>query len=255
MKLLKNRIVIGVLCIAVAVALSFFVFPTVQSTSAGVNTTAVRMKQTVQAGTQITSDMLETVKVPQTLVQGAVESTDAADGKYVNTTLYAGDYLSDKKLSALLEAQSALSAGTGKGRMVISVTLPSLAAGVSGRLLPGDIVTVIAIPKSTADKSLSVEPGTTDQDSKASIDSELHCLEVSMVTASDGADAKVSGSPDKDAKNTLPVTVSFYATEAQAVKLAELEQRADIHLAFVARGKDAAKYIPDNQRVWNTEVK
>jgi pilus assembly protein CpaB len=254
MKLLRNRIVIGILCIAVAITLSFAVLPAIQGTNGGITTTAVRMKQTVQAGARITADMLEAVIVPVTLVQGTVDSADVAAGKYANTTLYAGDYISVQKLSASSEAESALAAGTVKGRKVISVTLPSLAAGVSGRLLPGDIVTVIAIPKGVADRSLNIQLETAGQEEMASIDSELHYVEVCMVTANDGADSQVSGNPDKDEKNTLPTTVSFYVAETQALKLAELEQRSEIHLAFVARGKDAAKFIPDDQRVWNTEV-
>jgi pilus assembly protein CpaB len=253
MKLLRNRIVIGILCIAVAITLSFAVLPAIHGTNGGITTTAIRMKKTVQAGTRITTDMVEAVIVPLTLVQGTVDSADVAAGKYANTTLYAGDYLSDQKLSASF-AQSPLAAGTVKGRKVISVTLPSLAAGVSGRLLPGDIVTVIAIPKGVADRSLNIQLETAGQEEMASIDSELHYVEVCMVTANDGADSQVSGNPDKDEKNTLPTTVSFYVAETQALKLAELEQRSEIHLAFVARGKDAAKFIPDDQRVWNTEV-
>ena len=74
----------------------------------------------------------------------------------------------------------------------------------------------------------------------------LKYIEVCMVGASDGADASVEAQPDEDTKNTLPVTVSFYATEEQALKLAELEQSGTIHLAFVARGDTASQYISDS---------
>ena len=66
-----------------------------------------------------------------------------------------------------------------------------------------------------------------------------------MVTTGDGADASVEAQPNEDTGNTLPVTVSFYATEAQALKLAELEQAGTIHLAFVARGDAVAEYVSD----------
>ena len=65
------------------------------------------------------------------------------------------------------------------------------------------------------------------------------------MTASDGADASVEALPDEDTKNSLPVTVSFYATQEQALLLAELENQSIIHLAFVARGEDVTKYISD----------
>ncbi len=75
-----------------------------------------------------------------------------------------------------------------------------------------------------------------------------------MVTTNQGEDATVEADPDDDEENSLPVTVSFYVSQEQALRLAELEQEGTIYLAFVARGADAAQYIPDEDRVLNTEV-
>ena len=75
-----------------------------------------------------------------------------------------------------------------------------------------------------------------------------------MVTTSDGTDASVEASPADDKKNSLPVTISFYVSQEQALRLVELEQEGTIYLAFVARGDDAAQYISDADRVLNTEV-
>jgi pilus assembly protein CpaB len=256
MKLFRNKYVIGILCIIAGVLISFAALPALQGSMQGAYASAVRMKETVQAGTQITADMLETVNVPQSLIQDGIGNISNAAGKYANTELYAGDYLTNAKISATLSGQNALSAGTEKGKMVMSVTMSSLASDVSGRLLPGDIVSVIAVPKASANQTLGVEPGTADKSgSDAVISPELQYLEVCMVTASDGADANVSGNPGKDEKNSLPATVSFYVNNEQSLRLAELEQNSVIDRAFVARGEAAAQYIPDAQRVFNTEVK
>ncbi len=254
MKLFRNKYVIGILCIFAGILISFAALPAMQGQ--GAYTSAVRMKESVQAGTQITADMVEAVSVPQSLIQGGIGNITDAAGKYANTELYTGDYLTKAKVSAALSGQNVLSAGTEKGKMVMSVTVPSLAAGVSGRLHPGDIVSVIAVPKAPATQTLGVEPGAEDKSgSGAVISPELQYLEVCMATASDGSDANVSGNPGKDEKNSLPATVSFYVNNTQALKLAELEQNSVIDLAFVARGEAAAQYIPDAQRVFNTEVK
>jgi pilus assembly protein CpaB len=256
MKLLRNKFVIGVLCIIAGVFISFAALPALQGNMQGTYASALRMKETVQAGKQITVDMLETVSVPENLVQDGIGNVSDAVGKYANTELYTGDYLTNAKVSATLGGQSALSAGTAKGKMVMSVTVSSLAAGVSGRLLPGDIVSVIAVPKDSANQALGVEPGTAGQNnSRAVIYPELQYIEVCMVTATDGADASVSDNPGKDDKNSLPATVSIYVNRDQALRLAELEQNSTIDFAFVARGEAAAQYIPDAQRVFNTEVK
>ena len=59
----------------------------------------------------------------------------------------------------------------------------------------------------------------------------------------------MNGDKDKEEPNRLPVTITFYATEAQALKLAEVEQNGEIHVTFVARGDAADAYIPREERV------
>ena len=66
-----------------------------------------------------------------------------------------------------------------------------------------------------------------------------------MVITSDGANARVEANPGDDEENSLPVTVSFYVSQEQALRLAELEQQGTIYLTFVARGEDVAQYISD----------
>lgn len=256
MKLLKNRIFIGVFCIAIALLLSFLAVPAMQKESKSTYVNAVRMTTAVQEGVQISLEMVETVKVPEGLMQGGISDTSSVLGRYANTDLYAGDYLIADKLSDALEETDKLAAGISKDKMVVSVTLPSLASGVSGRLLPGDIVTVMALPENTANQTLGLELELvdTDDDSGAMIFPELQYLEVCSVTAGDGSDAHVSAQLSDEEENALPVTVSFFADETQALLLAKLERQGTIHLAFVARGEATAAYIPDTQRIFNTEV-
>lgn len=256
MRLFKNKFVIGLLCILSGVLISFAALPALQENLQGTYTSAVRMNQTVQAGTQITAEMVETVNIPENLVQDGIRNVSDAVGKYANTELYAGDYLTNAKVSKVLSGQNALAAGTEKGKMVISVTIPSLASGVSGRLQPGDIVSVMAVPKASTNQALGVVPDATGtSDSAAVIYPDLQYLEVCMATANDGADANVSAESGKEQENSLPATVSFYVNSEQALRLAELEQDSVIQLAFVARGEAAARYIPDTERIFNTEVK
>jgi len=254
MKLLKNRVVIGVLCIIAGLLFSFIALPALQNSGQEALVSVIRTKAPVEAGALITAEMLETVEVPENLVAGGITDASSAIGQYANTDLYAGDFLTLEKISATLSAQDPFSAGTEKGKMVVSITLPSLASGVSGRLLSGDIVTIMTFPKE--DRPISVEPETGEEPERTSgavIYPELMYIEVCNISANDGADATVVSSPGEDEENCLPVTVSLYATKAQSLKLAELEQQGVIHLAFVARGKAASRYIPDTQRVYNTE--
>jgi pilus assembly protein CpaB len=255
MKILKNKFVIGILCIVLALLFAFVALPALIGRGESETVSVLRMTQAASEGTQITADMVETVSVPKNLVENGMSELSSAVGKYAAANLYAGDYLTNEKLAATLAEQNLFSAGTDKGKMVISITLPSLASGVSGRLLPGDIVSVIAIPQGTVNQTLGVEPGEAQDTtvSGAYIDPALARIEVCMVTTSTGAEASVEAQPDEDTKNTLPVTISFYATEEQALKLAELEHAGAIHLAFVARGNAVSDYVPDSVLV-GTEV-
>ena len=254
MKLLKNKFVIGIFCILAAFLISFVVLPQIQGSPTNKQSNTIRLKHTIEAGTQITAEMVEMVNIPENLKKDDIPDASAIVGRYANTRLYTGDFVTEEKISATLKEQNALAAGTEKGKMVVSVTLPSLASGVSGRLMPGDIVTVMALPKSPSNQSLGLEPEPSEKDAScAIIYPELQYVEVCMSVANDGANANVNADPAKDEKNSLPVTVSLYVNQAQAMKLAEMEQQSTIHLAFVARGKDASQYIPDAQRVLNTE--
>lgn len=251
MKLLKNKFVIGILCIILALLFAFIALPALTGSGEKETVSVLRLTQTVSAGTQITAKMVEAVSVSEDLVMDGIHDTASVVGQYAAADLYTGDYLTAQKLTTTLSEQSVFAAGEAKGKLVVSVTLPSLASGVSGRLLPGDIVTVIAIPQGTVNQTLGVDPESSEETttSGAFIDPLLAYIEVCMVTTGDGADASVEAQPDEDNKNTLPVTVSFYATEQQALKLAELEQTGTIHLAFVARGDVASEYVSDSVNV------
>lgn len=246
MKLFKNRYVIGILCIITALLIVFFAVPALQSSNQGEYVSAVRMKQPIEAGTQITAEMLETVKVPEKLINCGISDASSAVGQYAAANLYAGDYITTQKLSGYIAEHSSFPAGTAKEKIVVSVTLPTLASGVSGHLLPGDVVTVMALPKGSVNQSLGLEPNTEETKiSDAVIYPELQYLEVCMVTANDGSDASVEATLEDGVKNNLPVTVSFYATSEQALLLAELENNSIIHLAFVARGQSVTQFITD----------
>jgi len=249
MKIFKNRVFLGILCIIAGLVAGFVILPAFTNNTAETRPVPV-MKMAVQTGTQLTADMITTQELPKSAFPGAVANPFDAVGKYAIADLFAGDVLTGAKLSSSLEAMDAMAAASEKGKQVVSVTLPNLAAGVSGRLLPGDIVAVMATAKN-ANQSLGLDPDTdtTAQTAKTVVVPGLEALEVCMVTTNAAADAHVSARPSEGEKNEPPVTVSFYVTPEQALRLAELEQSSVIHLAFVARGESSAVYIPEEGKV------
>jgi pilus assembly protein CpaB len=243
MKILKNRYVVGTACIVLGLLIGFVAIPGIQRGSGNATVSVIRAKQYISEQSEIMPEMLETVQVPRNSAPKDVLSA-LPSGSYAAAPIYAGDYLTKSKLAGESSALNGMEKASAKGLRVVSVTLPSLASGVSGRLEPGDIVSVLSFSRSSG----SVTPGDASASAVALVP-ELQYLEVAMISTADGADALVQSSPSEENKNALPVTISFFATEDQARLLADLEQTGILHLVFVARGDDAAAYLSDDLRV------
>ena len=228
MKIFRNRTVIGVLCILLALIICFGVTP-LFSRSASEKTEIVRVTMDIKEGDEITAEMVQTVEVgAYNLPQNLMTDKKEVVGKYATADLAAGDYILSGKLSAVPAAENAYLYNLDGTKQAISVTIKSFATGLSGKLESGDIVTVIV-----ADYQGKGE---------TAIPPELQYVEVISVTASSGYDANTGEVVDE---KELPSTVTLLVTTEQAKVLAELEQDSELHLALVYRGtpENAAKFI------------
>lgn len=228
MKIFRNRTVIGVLCILLALIICFGVTP-LFSRSASEKTEIVRVTKDIKEGDEITAEMVQTVEVgAYNLPQNLMTDKKEVVGKYATADLAAGDYILSSKLSAVPAAENAYLYNLDGTKQAISVTIKSFAVGLSGKLESGDIVTVIV-----ADYQGKGE---------TAIPPELQYVEVISVTASSGYDANTGEVVDE---KELPSTVTLLVTIEQAKVLAELEQDSELHLALVYRGtpENAAKFI------------
>lgn len=228
MKIFRNRTVIGVLCILLALIICFGVTP-LFSRSASEKTEIVRVTKDIKEGDEITAEMVQTVEVgAYNLPQNLMTDKKEVVGKYATADLAAGDYILSSKLSPVPAAENAYLYNLDGKKQAISVTIKSFATGLSGKLESGDIVTVIV-----ADYQGKGE---------TAIPPELQYVEVISVTASSGYDANTGEVVDE---KELPSTVTLLVTTEQAKVLAELEQDSELHLALVYRGtpENAAKFI------------
>ena len=81
---MKNRTVIGVICMVLAVVITFAVAPLVNRLTSGISE-VVRLSTDVKQGVQITAEHLETVKVKtDTIPEGAVTDPNEIIGKYAD---------------------------------------------------------------------------------------------------------------------------------------------------------------------------
>ena len=283
MKFLKNRFFLGILCITAGLSVSLMAMPRLVDKSTPEQLEVVRVKSDIPAGSLITDDQIELIAMDKnTLPSTAIKNTADASGKYASADLFQGDIITSAKLVSEKQTKNYLETATEKGMRLVSITIPSLSAGVSGQIKPGDIVTVMALMKTnTADSvqtlqpdSASLQPAEPDESSTETIPADpdqtiensepqhqletrmfpsLQFLEVFSLSAADGSSARVEPQLVDDNKNALPVTLTVLADEKQALLLAELEQKAIIHMSRVSGTETAANYINPAKLVMATE--
>ena len=131
MKIFRNRTVIGVLCILLALIICFGVTP-LFSRSASEKTEIVRVTKDIKEGDEITAEMVQTVEVgAYNLPQNLMTDKKEVVGKYATADLVAGDYILSSKLSAVPAAENAYLYNLDGKKQAISVTIKSFATGLS----------------------------------------------------------------------------------------------------------------------------
>ena len=232
MSFLKNRTVVGVICILLSLLICFGLTP-LFNRAVSQKVEIVRVVQPIRAGDEITESMVQTVEVGgYNLPEDVLRQKESAVGKYATANLAVGDYIIPTKLSDAPAAENAYLYNLDGSQQAISVSIKSFAEGLSGKLQSGDIVSVIAPDYK--------------QQGQTVVPAELQYVEVISVTASSGYDAN-TGEPaaDEEDDKELPDTVTLLVSPEQAKVLAELEAEGTIHLSLVYRGdrENAGKFL------------
>lgn len=231
MRFMKNRTVIGVICIMLSLVICFAVTP-LFNRAISAKTSIVRVIKPVNAGEEITADKVKSVEVGgYNLPDDVVKNLDTAIGKYASADLVPGDYIIASKIVEEPAAENAYLYNLTGEKQAISVTVKAFANGLSGKLRSGDIISVIA-PDYKKQGQTVIPP-------------ELQYVEVIAVTANSGSDANTGEQSRDDSERELPSTVTLLVTPEQSKVLAELEADGKLHLSLVYRGdeENAAKFI------------
>ncbi len=134
MKIFRNRTVIGVLCILLALIICFGVTP-MFSRSASEKAEIVRVTADIKEGDEITAEMVQAVEVgAYNLPQNIMTDKNEVIGKYATADLKVGDYILASKLSTVPAAENAYLYNLDGTKKAISVTIKSFATGLSGKL-------------------------------------------------------------------------------------------------------------------------
>ena len=243
MKFLKNRTVLGVICIALALIICFAITPLFNASKSS-TMRIVRVKNDLKIGQEITAKDIEIVEVgAYNLPSEVVKKSEAVVGKYAAAEMFKGEYVLAAKISDTPASENAYLYGLTGEKRAISITIPSFAGGLSGKLISGDIVSVIAVDYRETGETI--------------VPDELQYVEVIAVTDKKGNDEVTTTiKPDGEEETSLPETVTLLVTPEQANILAELEAQGEIHVALVYRGTaENAKKFVDAQEKFLEELK
>ena len=217
---MKNRTIIGAVCLVLAIAVTFLVAPLVTRLTTD-STEVPRLNTDVRQGTQITEDMLETVSVKKdSVAAGTITDSKEIIGKYATSALYAGDCLTEEKLAGEANSAEDIFASLDGSKVAVSFTIDSFAAGLSGKLQNGDIISLIVMNSDTG---------------KVAIPAEFNYVRVITATTNGGVDQDEIIKND-DGTYEIPSTVTVLVNAAQAKLLTKYEDGYTVQVALVYRG-------------------
>ena len=219
---MKNRTAIGIVCIILAVAVTFVVSPLVNNIS-DKKTEVVRFTADVSHGTEIKDTDIELVEISNSaLPEKVIKDKNAVVGKYATTDIFKGDFATESKVTDNANTASDIMASLKGDKVAMSITINSFAGGLSGKLENGDIVSIYV----------------TNKDDETENPASLKYVRVITTTTSGGIDEN-DVVENEDGSFELPTTITVLVSVEQAKILANYEESAAMHVALVYRGDDA----------------
>lgn len=247
--LLKNRTIVGLSAIILSLVICFGITPFYNNALQS-KVKIVRIAKDVSKGEVITSDKIETVEIGgYNLPKEVIKNKENVVGKYAVADLNKGDYILNTKLSSSPLAENKYLYSLDGNSQAISITIKSFAAGLSGKLQTGDIISIIASDYGDLKETI--------------IPNELQYVKVLATTTSQGADKAYyqnnkqdNQQNNKDKEQELPSTITLLVNKTQAKLLAELEDKSKIHVSLIYRGseKNIQKFLDEQDKVVNEKT-
>ena len=217
---LNTRFLFGILSILLAAIIAFVAIPTITRQTNG-KTDIVRIIQPIQRGAQIAYTDIEVVEVGEyNLPSNIARAADDVVGKYAAADFSVGDYVLSSKVSFNPITSDIQLSSIPTGRVAISLTVKTLASGLSDKLQVGDVIRIFHF-----------------LDAVANIP-ELQFVRILSVTDSKGfnVDNAKELTPEEEKQQTATITV--LATPEQAMIITALENDGVLHVALICRNNE-----------------
>lgn len=216
MKIFQNKIIVGVICIVIAAVLAFFFLPSINKSKSNTEKIYV-FKTAVAEGKKIEEGMLTVKEVGSYgLPESIVRDKDKIIGKYTSCNILPDEFILSSKLSEYAANQK-LDEVMAQGKMLVTVSLNSVASAVGNHLKSGDYISIIGYANET------VVPY-----------EELRAIEIYSVE-NENAEKLEDVENNEEAKH-LASTVTLIVNQVQAEKLIHAEYSGKLHAVFVKRG-------------------
>lgn len=217
---LNNRFIFGLLSLLLAAVTAFVALPVIARQTNG-KTEIIRVTAAISKGEQISASNTETVEVGSyNLPSGIARSLDDVNGLYATADLSPGDYILPAKVSTLPVSSDAALNSIPSGKVAISLTIQTLASGLSDKLQPGDIIRIYHF----LDVAMEVP--------------ELRFVKVLSVTDAGGMNVDNAREPLEDEEKQQSATITILASPEQARIITLLENDGVAHVALVSRGNE-----------------
>lgn len=217
---LNNRFIFGILSLVLAAVIAFVALPTIARQTNG-KTEIVRITQPVLKGEKITSDNAEVVEVGgYNLPSNVAHSMEDVEGLYVTADLAAGDYILTSKVSTVPVSSDVALNDIPSGKVAISLSVKTLASGLSDKLQPNDIIRIYHFLETAEEVP------------------ELRFVKVLSVTDSDGINVDNTKEPTEDEEPQQSATITVLASPEQARIITGMENDGVAHVALISRNND-----------------
>ena len=217
---LNNRFLFGILSLLLSAIIAFIAIPTMASQTNG-KTEIIRVTSPIAKGEEITSETVEVMEVGSyNLPDNVARSMQDVAGRYAAADFEAGDYILASKVSLIPITSDVALNNIPSGKVAISLTVKTLASGLSDKLQPGDIIRIYHY----LDAAREVP--------------ELRYVQVLSVTDSDGNNVDNTAELEEGEEKQQSATITVLASPEQAEVITGIENDGTAHVALICRNNE-----------------
>ena len=217
---LNNRFLFGILSLLLSAIIAFIAIPTMASQTNG-KTEIIRVTSPIAKGEEITPEAVEVMEVGSyNLPDNVARSMQDVAGRYAAADFEAGDYILASKVSLIPITSDVALNNIPSGKVAISLTVKTLASGLSDKLQPGDIIRIYHY----LDAAREVP--------------ELRYVQVLSVTDSDGNNVDNTAELEEGEEKQQSATITVLASPEQAEVITGIENDGTAHVALICRNNE-----------------